>query len=125
MRKVKATALVLALLLIAPAPSNAALMSAQDLVSACSGEPRARSTCDGYVMAVTDVILLRESRGKTTGKVCVPETVTQEQVRDAVLNVAQRPRAAHAPNGAMLVMMALRMTWPCNGAPNNGAPRDQ
>jgi len=115
-------AIVLALLLIVPIEANAALMTARDLVSACSGEPRARATCDGYLMAVADLVLQRESRGRAGGKVCVPETVTQEQIRDAVLNVAQRPRAARAQTGAMLVMFALRVTWPCNG---NGAPPPQ
>jgi hypothetical protein len=111
--------------LLAPTASHAALMSGQDLITACSGEPRAKATCDGYLMAVTDIVLRRESRGHTGGKVCVPDTVTQEQVRDAVLNVAQRPRAAHAPSGAGLVLMALRATWPCpgaDGAPGRGVP---
>jgi hypothetical protein len=114
----------LALLLLVPVASHAALLSAQDLITACSGDPQAKATCDGYLMAVTDLILLRESRGHN-GKICVPEAVTRDQIRDAVMNVAQRPRAAHAPNGAAVVMMALRATWPCNDAPNNAAPKQQ
>ena len=112
-----------AALLFVPATSHAALLSAQDLISACSGDTKARATCDGYLAAVTDLILLREGRGRA-GKICVPDTVTQDQVRDAVLNVAQRPRAAHAPNGAVLVMMAMRTNWPCNDTPGNGAPNN-
>jgi Rap1a immunity proteins len=119
--------LTLALALIAPIASKAALLSAQDLTTSCSGDLRARTICDGYLMAVTDAILLRESRGRTGGRVCLPEAVTLDQVRDAVLNIAQRPRAAHAPSGVMLVMMAMRVTWPCDEAPGqrNGTPTQQ
>jgi hypothetical protein len=120
-------AILLALMLIAPATSNAALVSAQELTAACSGDAKGRAACDGYLMAVADTLLLRESRGRTGGKVCLPETVTLDQVRAAVLNVAQRPRAARAPSGVMLVMMAMRVTWPCNDQqdPRNGAPPRQ
>jgi hypothetical protein len=111
--------LALPLLLLAPATSNAALMSAQELVTACSGDQTAKAACNGYLMAVTDALLLRESRGRTTRRVCLPETVSVDQVRDAVLDVAQRPRAEHAPSGVMVVMMALRRTFPCQEAPRS------
>ncbi|MGD0433514.1 MAG: Rap1a/Tai family immunity protein [Acetobacteraceae bacterium] len=94
-------------------------MSAQDLVTACSGDATAKAACNGYLMAVTDALLLRESRGRTQGRVCVPETVSVDQVRNAVLDVAQRPRAEHAPSGVMVVMMALRRTFPCQEAPRS------
>ena len=124
---VQLTLVMFALLFTAPAASNAALLSAQDLASSCAGDLRARTICDGYLMAVTDAVLQRENRGHTGGKVCLPETVTLDQVRDAVLNVAHRPRAARAPAGVALVMMAMRTTWPCNDAPGqrNGAPPPQ
>ncbi len=115
----------LALLLAGSTPSHAAMMSAQDLIAACSGDNRAKATCDGYLMAVTDLILQRQSHGRAAGKICVPETITQQQVRDAVLNVAQHPRAAQADSGTMLVLMAMRKTFPCANAPYNGAPKDQ
>jgi hypothetical protein len=108
--------LALPLLILVPAASNAALMSAQDLATACSGDPMARATCNGYLMAATDAVLLRESRGRGNEKVCVPSTVTVDQVRDAVLNVAQHRRVAEAPTGVMLVVRALRVTWPCDAA---------
>jgi hypothetical protein len=91
------------------------MMSAQDLVAACSADQRGRGVCDGYLMAVTDAILLRESRGQAQGRVCLPQDVTVNQVRDAVLNVSQRPRAARASSGLMLVMMALRVNFHCQG----------
>jgi hypothetical protein len=111
--------LALTLLILAPLSSNAALMSAQDLVTACAGDATAKASCNGYLMAVTDALLLKESRGRTAGRVCVPETVSVDQVRDAVLDVAQRPRAEHAPSGVMVVMMALRRTFPCQEAPRS------
>jgi hypothetical protein len=115
--------LALALLLLAATPSNAALMSARDLLAACSGDAIAKATCDGYIMAVTDLILRRETNGRGNDKLCVPVTVTVEQVRDAVLTVGQRGHAAQAPAGLGLVTVALRRTWPCEGvAP--AAPRE-
>ena len=49
--------MALLLLTLAPTVSNAALMSAQDLVTACSGDATAKAACNGYLMAVTDALL--------------------------------------------------------------------
>lgn len=111
------TALLLALPLLIPVSSRAALLSAPDLLTACSGDAVAKATCDGYIGGIADLVLQREGRGHTGGKLCLPDSVTHDQLRDAVLSVAHRPRAAHAPSGAMLVMLAMRATWPCNEAP--------
>jgi hypothetical protein len=126
--------LAVGLLVLMPSGSRAAMLSARDLVADCSGDAVAVATCDGYLMAVTDYVLQRESRGREGGKVCVPETVTVGQVRDAVLNVAHRQAgnradspdgpggegrgALRAPNGLRLVARAMRVTWPCDTAPN-------
>jgi hypothetical protein len=115
--KAKLVAAVFAVLLIAPAASNAAMMSAQDLLTACSGDAVAKATCDGYLMAATDLVLRRESHGRTNSKVCVPPTVTVDQVREAVLNVGQQGRPIRAPAGLGLVAAAMRRTWPCQGSP--------
>jgi hypothetical protein len=112
----KPTLLALAVLAFAPSASHAALMSGQDLVAACSGDATGKAICDGYLMAVTDAVLQRESRGRTGGKACVPSTVTIDQVRQAVVGVSSRPRAMSAPAGVGVVAAALRMTWPCDGA---------
>jgi hypothetical protein len=111
-----------ALLLIVPAASNAALMSAQDLLTACSGDAMARATCDGYLMAATDLVLRRQNNGRqndgrANGRLCVPPTVTVDQVRTAVLKVGQQGRAMRAPAGLGLVAFAMRRTWPCDGSP--------
>jgi Rap1a immunity proteins len=105
-----------ALSLFAPAASNAAMMSAQDLLTACSGDAVARATCDGYLMAATDLVLRREGRGRANARMCVPPTVTVEQVREAVLNVGQQGRAVRAPIGLGLVAAAMRRSWPCQGS---------
>ena len=86
-------------------------MTAQDLLNACAAGGQARATCDGYLMAITDIILRRESNGNA--KVCVPQTVTIDQVRDAVLNTGQRPRVRQAQNALRLVAVAMRVAWPC------------
>src|ERR1700730_15607553 len=57
-------AIVFMLPLILPIGSNAAAMSASDLLAACSGDATAKATCNGYLMAVTDMVLQRESRGR-------------------------------------------------------------
>ena len=36
----------------------------------------ARATCDGYLMAVTDLVLRRQGRGQANARLCVPPTVT-------------------------------------------------
>jgi hypothetical protein len=107
---------VFALLVFFPGASNAALMSAQDLLTACSGDGVAKATCDGYLMAATDVVLRRESRGRSNARLCVPPTVTVDQVREAVLNAGQQGRAVRAPAGLGLVTAAMRRTWPCQGS---------
>jgi hypothetical protein len=132
----KIFALSLALPLIAPAAAHAAaLMSAQDLLTACSGDAVAKATCNGYLMAATDLVLRREGHGQANRKLCVPASITVDQVRDAVLNLGQDGRAAHAPVGLSLVAAAMRHAWPCEGSrggpespggpPLEGAPRDQ
>ena len=78
----KAITLTLILSLLFPIVSRAEMMSAQDLITACSADQRGRGVCDGYLMAVTDAILLRETRGRAQGRVCVPQDVTVNQVRD-------------------------------------------
>jgi hypothetical protein len=118
----KAITLTLILSLLFPIVSRAEMMSAQDLITACSADQRGRGVCDGYLMAVTDAILLRESRGRAQGRVCVPRDVTVNQVRDAVLNLSQRPRAARAPSGVMLVMIALRVNFRCQDEPMPPGP---
>jgi hypothetical protein len=113
----KVIALVLPILFPMAAPSHAAMMTAQDLLNACAGGGTAKATCDGYLMAITDVILRRESRGNA--KVCVPQSVTVDQVRDAVLNTGQRPRVRQAPNALRLVAVAMHVAWPCAGEQDN------
>jgi Rap1a immunity proteins len=113
----KLIAVSFALLLFAPAASNAAMMSAQDLLTACSGDAVARATCDGYLMAATDLVLRREGRGRANARMCVPPTVTVDQVREAVLNVGEQGRAVRAPVGLGLVAAAMRSSWPCQGSP--------
>jgi hypothetical protein len=110
---------VLALALLVPTASNAALLSAQDLVTACSGDGTAKATCDGYLMAVTDAFLQREGRGGGNQKVCVPETITIDQVRAAVLDFAQVRKPERMPSGVLLAVRAIRAKWPCNEAPKD------
>jgi hypothetical protein len=114
--KAKLIAAVFASLLFVPAASNAALMSAQDLLTACSGDAVAKATCDGYLMAATDLVLRREGHGRANGTMCVPPTVTVDQVREAVLNVGQQGRPVRAPAGLGLVAAAMRRSWPCQGS---------
>lgn len=114
--KAKLVAAILALPLVVPAASKAALMSAQDLLTACSGDAVAKATCDGYLMAATDLVLRRESRDRSNARLCVPATVTVEQVRAAVLDVGRQGRAGRAPAGLGLVAFAMRRTWPCQAA---------
>jgi hypothetical protein len=114
-------AAIFTVLLLAPTASHAALMSAQDLLTACSGDAMARATCDGYLMATTDLALRRESNGRTNARLCVPPTVTVDQVREAVLNFGQG-RAVRAPAGLGLVAAAMHRTWPCQGSPREPGP---
>ena len=52
------------------------------------------------------------------------ETVTVDQVRDAVIDLGWRDRATRAPAGGIgLVAAAMRMAWPCDGPPRE--PREQ
>ena len=119
--------LATAVLVLPAAGSRAAPLSGPDLLTACGGNATARATCDGYLMAVTDAVLQRESRAKGRGKMCVPDTVTTDQVRDSVMGFTKQPRGAAAQLGAAqsgtampalrLVTAAMRATWPCEDAP--------
>jgi len=113
----KLVAASFALLLFVPTASNAALMSPQDLLTACSGDAMARATCNGYLMAATDLVLRRESHGGTNAKVCLPSGVTVDQVREAVLNFGQQGRPLRAPAGLGLIAAAMHRAWPCQGSP--------
>lgn len=113
-------------LLAASGRADAALVSARDLAAACAGDAAAKAMCNGYLMAVTDGVLQRESRGGNR-KMCVPDNVTVDQVRDSVTHYGGK--AADAPTGIRLVIAAMRATWPCagdaanaggNGGGNNG-----
>ena len=67
-------------------------LSARDLVAACSGDTRARAMCDGYLMALTDAEKIREDRGRG-GRVCLPDSLTVDQIRAGVLDFANRAPA--------------------------------
>ena len=101
--------------------SRAAMLSGPDLLTACGGNATAKATCDGYLMAVTDAVLQRESRARGKGKLCVPETVTIDQVRESVMGFTKQAKAPAQPmTGApalRLVTAALRTTWPCEDVP--------
>jgi hypothetical protein len=109
---------------IAPLAAKASLMSGQDLLSACGGDGNGRTVCDGYLMGLTDIVLHRESRGHG-GRICLPASVTVDQVRDAVLAVGHRPRLMRAPSGVAVVAAAMRVTWPCAGNPGGAADGEQ
>ena len=111
----KSIALAALLLLPLATPSRAAMMTAQDLLSACSGGGPARATCDGYLMAVTDLALRRAAHANRQARICLPAEVTIDQVRDAVLQAGGGGRVMRAPFGLGLVAVALRRTWPCAG----------
>jgi hypothetical protein len=112
----KLPALTIALLAAWTSHANATPMSAQDLISACSGDGMGKATCNGYLMALTDLARRRERRGKGGGKVCLPENVTTDQVRDAVLAFAKQPKAQRVKSGMRLAAGAIRASWPCDGA---------
>jgi hypothetical protein len=120
--KAKLIAVMFALLLLAPTASNAALMSPQDLLTDCAGDAVARATCNGYLMAATDLVLRRESRGRTNAKVCLPSGVTVDQVREAVLNFGQQGRPLRAPAGLGLIAAAMHRAWPCQGSTGESGP---
>ena len=98
---------VLALSVIAPLAAKASLMSGQDLLSACGGDGNGRTVCDGYLMGLTDIVLQRKAAADG-GKICLPASVTVDQVRDAVLAVGHRPRLMRAPSGVAVVAAAMR-----------------
>ena len=114
--------LCLAAVLIAPVmEARAAPLSGRDLLAACGGNATAKATCDGYLMAVTDAVLQREARAKGKGKLCVPETVTIDQVRVGVTDFVSRDKPRDNPvaswSALRLANAALRATWPCEDAP--------
>lgn len=119
---VKIVCLAAAVLIAPLAEARAALLSGPDLLKACEGNAMAKATCDGYLMAVTDAVLQRESGGKGKGKLCVPETVTVDQVRDGVLDFVKRDKLVAASWPALrMVTAGLRATWPCADAPRKKA----
>jgi len=91
-------------------PARAAPMTGQDLVAACTGDATGKATCNGYLQALTDLVLRREEHSQNGGKICMPDTTTVDQVRDAVLASSH-----HAPFALGMVNMAMRKTWPCAG----------
>lgn len=119
---VKTICLAAAVLALSSMGSNAALLSGPDLLKACEGNATAKATCDGYLMAVTDLVLQREARGRGKGKLCVPETVTIGQVRESVLDFVRKDKPRDKPVAASwpaprMVTASLRTTWPCDDAP--------
>jgi hypothetical protein len=120
----KSIAFAALLLLPLARPSHAAMMTAQDLMSACSAGGQARATCDGYLMAIADFAQRRAAHRGGQAKVCMPAEVTVDQVRDAVLRIGERGRALRAPYGLGLVAVALRRTWPCGGGDDFRRPGD-
>ena len=105
-----------ALMCLAAGQASAAPMTAAELTAACTGDANARLTCDGYLRALTDFVLVRAAQGKN-GKVCLPKTIAVEQVRDAVTKFAAAKPPKGDPTAIRLVSAAMRAKYPCGGAP--------
>ncbi len=112
----KTAAVLLCLGAAVSAPAVAAPMTAVELTAACSGDASAKLTCDGYLRALTDFVLVREARGMH-GKICLPSGVTGDQIRETVVSFANAKPPRGAPTAIRLVSAALRAKYPCSGAP--------
>ena len=108
--------LAAALLYFGAATANAAPMTAAELTAACAGDANARLTCDGYLRALTDLVLVREARGQH-GKICLPDTVTGDQIRETVTSFVATKPPRGTPTAIRLVSAAMRSKYPCSGAP--------
>ena len=99
-----------------PVSVQAAPLSGQELLAGCTGDATGKAMCDGYLRALTDLVLRREARGKVDGKICLPEVTTIEQVRDAVIGFAgEHPGLKNRP-ALGLFRGAVQAKWPCAGA---------
>ena len=104
-----------ATVLAAAAGANAAPMTAKELAAACAGDAAAKSGCDGYLRALTDFVQVRQGNGGR-GKVCLPDGITTDQVRETVLSFAAGKPPRGEPTAIRLVSAAMRSKYPCGGA---------
>ncbi len=112
--------MLIAAALLVPAAALAAPMSAQSLLSACTGDAMAKANCEGYLQALGDLLSRRETAGKATGRICLPATIAPDQLRGAVVNFAAQKTNGRLPPLALgLANQAMQLTWPCDSTPKS------
>lgn len=115
LRAIAASSALLALPLLAASPARADFTSARQLVEQCrSNREQLVFACTGYITGVADTLLDLQNAGGNGGRrFCLPQNVTRNQVRDAVLRDVLADRANAELSAATAVSKALFGRFPC------------
>ena len=90
--------------------------SGEWLLSKCrSGQQRDQGDCLGFTMGLADAVSVATAYGGACGtfRVCRPEHVTDEQVRDVIVKYLEAHPAELNSSAVAAAVRALAAVWPC------------
>jgi hypothetical protein len=114
--------LALAVAAAAPVPTAAAPLpgrvTGRMLASLCESN---QALCLGYVVGALDALLSAQATWNVPVNICVPATITNQQIADITVHALRlRPELMNA-NAAAVVAVALSAVYPCTS--RSVAPR--
>jgi len=100
-----------------PQLATVTFKSGEWLLTKCrSGQQQDKTTCLAFVMGLTDAVSVATAYGGACGtfRVCRPEHVTDEQVRDVIVRYLEaNPVERRSTSAVALAARALAAVWPC------------
>ena len=118
----KASVIVLAAacLVLPPTLVKAQRLSGVELLARCaSGDQIDSAVCDGYMMAVADILKQRErypAQYQGGQKICVPDEMTLTTIREQMIRFSKQRRSGTPSSGIQVVADALRAHSRCPAA---------
>lgn len=72
-----------------------------------------RQPCESFIIGVHDSISVIAQGGAIRPIFCIPQSVSNEQIRDVVIRFLVRTPETRHHYAAVLIPLALREVWPC------------
>jgi hypothetical protein len=102
----------LALVAFAPIAVHADGFDGHTLYRDCADKSPGRHDCTVYLRGAVDVLLMLQAQDKDHREICTPESVTGEQLADAVMKwFHENPEDRQHGFGQVIAFLAV--TWPC------------
>ncbi len=85
-------------------------ISSREILAHCA---KRSEWCKGYILGMTDAMLDAETMKKRIGPACLPEGTYTSDVTRAVFQYLKTTQPQAGDKGAVIIMNALHMKFPC------------